>query len=176
MKEKAQMSIKEAERLSVMRQVDKKFLTLREASEELQLSLRHTKRVRKRYLQRGEEGLISLKRGKENNRKIDQKIRNRAIYLVKTNYVGFGPTLASEKLKERDGITLSSETLRKWLIEEGIWKGKRKKEVRECQRRARRSRFGELLQGDGSHHDWFEGRAEKCSRLQLLDDATSKNT
>ena len=174
--EKMQMSIKEAERLSIMKQVDKKYLTVKEASEELKLSLRQAKRVRKRYREQGEEGLISLKRSQQSNRRIDQKIRDRAIHLVKTQYPDFGPTLASEKLRERNGIHLSSETLRKWLMEEGVWKGKRKKEVRVFQRRARRSRFGELLQGDGSPHDWFEGRAEKCSLLQFVDDATSKTT
>lgn len=176
MKETAQMSIKEAERLSVMKQIDKKYLTIKEASEEMRLSLRQAKRVRKRYLEQGEEGLISLKRGQSSNRKIDQKIRSKAIQLVKMKYVDFGPTLASEKLRERNGISLSSETLRKWMMEEGLWKGKRQKQVRVHQRRQRRSRFGELLQGDGSPHDWFEGRAAKCTLLQFVDDATSKTT
>lgn len=176
MKEKAEMSIKEAERLSVMRQVDKKILTLFEAGKELELSLRQTKRVRKRYLEQGEQGLISLKRGKKSNRKICQEFRDKAIRLIKTKYSDFGPTLASEKLASLNGIKVSDETLRKWLIEEGIWKSKKKKEAKIYQRRTRRSRFGELLQGDGSPHDWLEGRSEKCTLLQFVDDATSKTT
>ena len=96
--------------------------------------------------------------------------------LVRKKYVDFGPTLATEKLESIDGLKLSPETLRKWFIEEGLWKPKRKKEAKVYQRRARRSRFGELLQGDGSPHDWFEGRGEKCSLLQFVDDATSKTT
>lgn len=176
MKEQAEMSIKEAERLSIMRQVDKKILTLEKASEELGICLRQMKRIRKRYLDQGEKGLISAKRGKESNRKTSKESRDKIISLVKRKYIDFGPTLAKEKLEELDGIKVSSETLRKWFIEEGIWKSKRKKETKIHQRRARRSQFGELLQGDGSPHDWFEGRSEKCTLLQFVDDATSNTT
>jgi hypothetical protein len=170
------MSVKEADRLGIMRQIDKKTLTLKKASEELYLSLRQIKRIRKRYLELGESGLISLKRGKESNHKIPIEIRNKVIRLVKTKYVDFGPTLLSEKLDELEEEKISSETLRKWLIAEGLWKSKRKKESRVYQRRTRRSRFGELLQGDGSPHDWFEGRGGKCTLLQFVDDATGKTT
>ena len=174
--EKLRMSIKEADRLGIMRQIDKKNLTIKKASEQLGLSLRHCKRVRKRYLKEGPYGLISRKRGCPSNNKIPEEIRGKAIFLIKTQYSDFGPTLASEKLKERDGVQLSRETLRKWMIGERIWEAKRKKEKRVYQRRTRRSRFGELLQGDGSPHDWFEGRSEKCTLLQFVDDATSKTT
>jgi hypothetical protein len=174
--EKVRMSIKEADRLGIMRQIDKKNLTIKKASEQLGLSLRHCKRVRKRYLQEGPCGLISRKKGCPSNNKISKETRDKTIFLIKTRYSDFGPTLASEKLRERDEILLSKETIRKWMIEEGIWKAKKKKEKRVYQRRTRRSRFGELLQGDGSPHDWFEGRAEKCTLLQFVDDATSKTT
>ncbi len=176
MTEEMRMSLKEAERLSVMRQVDKKYLTVLRASEELGISLRQTKRVRKRYLEKGEEGLISQKRGKRSNRKIPDALRVKAIELIKKAYHDFGPTLASEKLAERNEIKISAETLRLWMIEEGLWKSKRKKGTRVHQRRERRSRFGDLLQGDGSPHDWFEGRSEKCTLLQFVDDATSRIT
>lgn len=176
MDENVQMSIKEAERLSVMRQVDKKVLTIKQAGQELGLSLRQTKRVRKRYLNQGEKGLISLKRGKVSNRKICEETRNKVLTLMRERYIDFGPTLASEKLNSLDNIEISAETLRKWLIEEGLWKPKRKKEAKVYQRRARRERFGEMLQADGSPHDWFEGRSEKCTLIQFVDDATSKTT
>jgi transposase len=176
MKEKLQMSIKEAERLGIMRQIDKKALTIKGASEELALSPRQVKRIRKRYREKGEEGLISQKRGQASHRKIGDEVRRQVIGLMKTNYLNFGPTLAAEKLKEREKIQLSAETVRKWLIEEGLWKAKRRKEARAYQRRARRSRFGELLQGDGSPHDWFEGRSDKCTLLLFVDDATSNTT
>ena len=126
MKESDYMSRKEAERLSLMRQVDKKILT--------------------------------FKRGKTSNRKIPEEIRDRAVELVKGKYHDFGPTLVAEKLEGVHEIKISVETARKWLVEEKLWKAKRKKEVKVYQRRIRRSRFGELLQGDGSPHDWFEGR------------------
>lgn len=176
MKENVQMSIKEAQRLSVMCQVDKKILTLEQAGQEIGLSLRQIKRVRKRYLSQGVQGLISLKRGKVSNRKIDEDVRNKVLELLRTRYIDFGPTLASEKLNSQHGIKISAETLRKWLIDEGTWKPKRKKEKKVYQRRARRERFGEMIQGDGSPHDWFEGRAEKCTLLQFVDDATGKTT
>jgi hypothetical protein len=170
------MSIKEAERLGIMRQLDKESLTLKKASEHLGISLRQIKRIRKRYLKEGEIGLVSKKRGVPNIRKIKQKTRDKIINLIRTKYFDFGPTFAREKLMEINGLKVSVETLRKWMIEENIWKFKRRKEKKIHQRRARRSRFGEMLQGDGSPHDWFEGRDEKCTLLQFVDDATSKTT
>lgn len=176
MKETLEMSIEEAERLGVMKQIDKKILTVKKGGEELGISLRQMKRIRKRYLEEGEQGLVSLKRGVPSNRKIPEETRQKVLDLLKTVYFGFGPTLASETLALRDNLVFSAETLRYWMIEEGLWQPKRKKECKIYQRRARRSRFGELLQGDGSPHDWFEGRGEKCTLLQFVDDATSKTT
>ena len=176
MKEKVQMTIKEADRLGLMRQVDQGKLSLKRVSEELGLSLRQVKRIRKRYIAQGEKGLVSLKRGRESNRKIPQNTRNKILSLLREEYPDFGPTLACEKLLERNEIRLSTETIRKWQIQEGLWKPKNRKECRVYQRRARRDRFGELLQGDGSPHDWFEGRGAKCSLLQFVDDATGRTT
>ena len=170
------MSIQEAERLGLMRQIDKKKLTIKKASEELGLSLRQAKRIRKRYLEQGEGGLVSQKRGKKSNRKTPEELRSYIIELLKTKHLGFGATLASKKLEEREGIKISDETLRTWLIEENLWKAKKKIKTRAYQRRVRRSRFGEMLQGDGSLHDWFEGRSEKCTLVQFVDDATGATT
>lgn len=175
-KENLRMSIKEAERLGVMKRLIKKDLTLRRASEQLGLSLKQTRRVWRRYLEEGIKGLISRKREQPSANKIPEKLRLKTMRLVKTKYPDFGPTLATEKLRERNGITLSVETLRKWMIEDGLWRAKRKKERRVYQRRMRRSCFGEMLQGDGSPHDWFEGRSEKCALVQFVDDATSETT
>jgi hypothetical protein len=176
MKEQAKMTIKEAQRLSVMRQVDKKILTIRKASEELGVSLRQAKRIRKSYLANGEIGLISLKRGQPSHRKISEDVKSRVMDLMMTTYEGFGPTLACEKLAERDHLQLSNETLRKWMIGAGIRRPKKRKEQKVYQRRTRRSRFGELLQGDGSPHAWFGDRGEKCCLLQFVDDATGHTT
>jgi hypothetical protein len=175
-KEKVRMSIKEAERLGVMKRLVKKDLTLRRASEQLGISLKQTRRVRRRYLEEGPQGLISRKRGQPSGNKISEKIRSRAMKIVETKYPDFGPTLAAEKLRERDKVIISVESLRKWMIEGGIWKAKKKKEGRVYQRRERRSCFGEMLQGDGSPHDWFEGRRGKCTLVQFVDDATSQTT
>ncbi len=170
------MSIKEADRLGVMRQIDRKALTIRKAGEQLGVSARQLRRIRKRYLRYGEKGLISKKRGQPSSNKTSKPVRDMIIDLIRLKYVDFGPTLACEKLYELHQIKLSRETLRGWMIEEGIWKSKKKKEKRVYQRRPRRSRFGELLQGDGSHHDWFEGRAPKCCLTHFIDDATNEIT
>src|SRR5277367_493916 len=174
--EKLRMSVKEAGRLGIMRQMDKKDLTPKKAAEELGLSLKQLRRVRKRYLTEGEAGLLSKKRGQVSGNKIPEKIRDKVISLLRAKYIDFGPTLACEKLLERHKLQLSRETLRNWMIEEGIWVSRKKKDKRAYQRRPRRSQFGALLQGDGSHHDWFEGRGEKCCLIHFIDDATNEIT
>lgn len=171
------MSIKEANRLSIMRQVDKKILSTKKASEELGVSLRQAKRIRQRYLLYGELGLISKHRGKISPNRIDPRLKNAVLSILqREEYAAFGPTLAMEKLRERHGIYLSEETLRKWMIGAELWKAKKQKDRRVYQRRMRRSRFGELLQGDGSRHAWFEDRGEECTIVIFVDDATSRLT
>ena len=171
------MSIKEANRLSVMRQVDKKMFNMQKASEELGISLRQAKRIRRSYLLHGELGLISKHRGKISPNRIKLKLKNEVLNILRREeYVGFGPTLAEEKLRQRHGIYLSDETLRKWMISEGLWKAKKQRVRKIHQRRMRRSRFGELLQGDGSRHAWFEDRGAECTIVIFVDDATSRLT
>ena len=170
------MSIKEANRLGVMKRIDKKDLTPKKACEELGISIKQLRRVRKRYLAEGETGLISKKRGQVSGNKISEEIRSQVINLLREKYLDFGPTLASEKLLDRHQIKLSEETLRKWMVEEGLWVAKKKKDKRVYQRRPRRSQFGALLQGDGSHHAWFEERGEKCCLIHFIDDATNEIT
>ena len=171
------MSIKEAGRLSIMRQIDKKILSIKKGAEELGISLRQTKRLWKRYKSEGEIGLISKHRGKVSPNRIKPKLKGAVIkILARDEYAGFGPTFANEKLKQREGYHLSEETIRKWMAEEGLWKIKSKKARKVYQRRLRRSRFGELLQGDGSRHAWFENRGEECTIVIFVDDATSKLT
>ena len=171
------MSIKEANRLSIMKQVDKKILSIRKASEELGVSLRQAKRIRKRYLIGGEQGLLSKHRGKISPNRIDPKLRDEVLKLLRREeYTGFGPTFAQEKLKERHGYHLSDETIRQWMLHAGLWEGKSRRERKIYQRRVRRSRFGDLLQGDGSRHAWFEDRGEECTIVIFIDDATSKIT
>lgn len=171
------MSFKEANRLSIMRQVDKQILSLRKASEELGISVRQIKRIRKRYRLEGEKGLISKHLGKISPNRIGHKLRAEVVKILqREEYAGFGPTLAKEKLRQRPGYYLSDETIRKWMIEEELWKAKSRKNRKVYQRRIRRARFGELLQGDGSRHAWFEDRGEECTLVIFIDDATSRWT
>ena len=115
------MSLKEANRLSIMRQIDKKILNIGRASEALGVSLRQAKRIRKRYLLHGEMGLISKHRGKVSPNRIDSQFKSAVIKLLqREEYTGFGPTFAMEKLRQRHGYYLSEETLRKWMIEAGF--------------------------------------------------------
>lgn len=171
------MSLKEANRLSIMRQLDKKILNMRRASEALGVSLRQAKRIRKCYLLHGEAGLISKHRGKISPNRIDPKLKESVIKILqREEYAGFGPTFSMEKLRQLHGYYLSDETLRKWMVESGLWMAKTIRNTRVYQRRVRRSRFGELLQGDGSRHAWFEDRGDECSLVIFVDDATSKLT
>ena len=155
-----------------MHQVKEKKFLQREASQRLGLSLRHTQRLIKGYAKDGEISLISKRRGKSPSNEFTQEKKENILKLVRKKYGDFGPTLAAEKLTNNH-INISRETLRKWMIEMGIWQSKRKKEVKVFQRRRRRDCFGELQQTDGSYHPWFEDRAEKCCLIIFVDDATS---
>lgn len=171
------MSFKEANRLSIMKQIEKKILTIKKAAEELGTSLRQAKRIWKRYKSEGDLGLISKHHGKISPNRIDPKVKEAIIKVLSAeDYAGFGPTFANEKLREKKGYYLSEETLRKWMAERGLWKAKSRRERKVYQRRVRRSRFGELLQGDGSRHKWFEDRGEECTIVIFVDDATSQLT
>lgn len=168
------MTIKEAERLSIMKQIESKKLKQREAGEVLGLSLRQTQRLLRSYKEEGPKGLISKRRGKANPRRMPFMEKLKIVATIREKYPDFGPTFASEKLREKENILVSRETVRKFMIEEGLWKVQKKKEKKVHQRRARRSREGELVQADGSYHEWFEKRAPKCCLIQFVDDATSK--
>lgn len=167
------VSQREVNRLHIIKKALDKKLKQREAAEILLLSDRQIRRIIKRIRAEGNEGIVHKSRGKESNRGIPKKIKDKAIKLYREKYQDFGPTLASEKLMELDGITITDETLRKWLIETGDWKKVRK--VRgHRQWRERKHHFGEMVQMDGSHHDWFEGRGPKCVFMGYIDDATGE--
>jgi hypothetical protein len=122
----------------------------------------------------GAEGLISKKRGKPSNHQLPVNTKRRALKLIRSRYSDFGPTLACEKLLELHDLRLSVETVRRLMIEGGLWKPRRARAARIHQSRQRRSSLGELCQVDGSPHDWFEGRAERCTLLVFIDDATGR--
>jgi len=169
-----EMSAKELSRLEVMQRLSRKQLSQKGAGMILSLSVRQIKRLLRTYRQKGAGGLVSKHRGRPGNHRLSEEVKKRALNLLKTKYQGFGPTLAHEKLVEKDKLQLSDESVRQLMIEEGLWKARRAKKVIVHQLRERRACFGELVQIDGSPHDWFEGRAEACVLLVFIDDATGK--
>lgn len=144
-----------------------------EAAEILSLSDRQIRRLAVRVRQEGDAGIAHKSRGKGSNRKLPEKIRKKVVKLYRQKYNDFGPTLLSEKLFEEEDIKISDETLRLWLIETGDIKKSRKRK-RHRQWRERKAYFGEMLQMDGSHHDWLEGRGPEIVLMGSIDDATNK--
>ncbi len=112
--------------------------------------------------------------GKPSNHRLDAQVEQQALDLLKEKYADFGPTLAHEKLTEVHELQLSRESVRRIMIAEGMWKPKRAKQPSMHQMRERRACFGELVQIDGSDHDWFEGRGPRCTLLVYIDDATGQ--
>jgi hypothetical protein len=164
---------KELKRLHIVKKVFEGVIKQVEASELLSLSDRQIRRLINRVKIEGDIGLAHKSRGKPSGRKLPKNIRDKVITLYRERFEGFGPTLAAEKLQELEGIRISDETLRLWLIEEGDWK-KVRKGRKHRQWRERKHYFGEMIQIDGSHHDWFEGRGPECVLMGYIDDATGK--
>jgi transposase-like protein len=171
--ETVSMSYEELDRVSVIERVLEKRLTQREAARILGLTSRQVRRLRRAYGRDGAVGLASKHRGKPSNRRLPSELRREALATVRCRYEGFGPTLAHEKLTERHGLALSVETLRHWMIEDGLWIPRARREPRIQQPRQRRPCRGELIQVDGCDHAWFEERAPRCTLLVFVDDATS---
>ena len=140
----------------------------------LHLSTRQIKRLLRAYRKKGAAGLMSKHRGRKGNNRIADDVKKRALNLLKSKYTGFGPTLAHEKLVEREKLKLSDESVRQLMIADKLWKPRKAKKVVVHQMRERRACFGELIQIDGSPHDWFEGRAPACVLLVFIDDATGQ--
>ena len=168
------MSNKELHRVEILQKLIDKRLIEHEAAKQLGLSIRQIRRLRKAYKADGAIGVVSKKRGNPSNHKYPDSVKELAIAYVKQYYVDFKPTFACEKLSENHGLTISRETLRKWMIDAELWIPKNCRLKRAYQPRNRRECFGELIQIDGSPHDWFEGRAPKCTLLVYIDDATGK--
>ena len=169
-----QMSKKELERYALIKRVAGKELGQSFAAAQLGLSVRQIKRLCAAYRAQGAQGLVSKQRGKPSNRQTRADTRSRIMALVHTHYSDFGPTLACEYLQSQHGVTLSSETLRQWLIADGLWKPRVRRAKRAHPSRERRPCAGELIQIDGSPHAWFEDRAPNCTLIAFIDDATSK--
>ena len=166
------MSGSERVRLDAMGRVKRGELTVVAAAELMGLSLRQGRRVWKRFRSEGDTGRLHRLRGRASNRRLSEDVRERAVKLLQERYADFGPMLACEKLAE-DGLVLSPDTLTALLKGRGLWECRRRR-GRHRKRRERRACLGSMLQMDGSHHDWFEGRAAKCVLMVLIDDATSR--
>jgi len=164
----------ELKRLEIIQSIIKKRLSVVEASEHLGLSRSQVHRLLSRYKTDGAAGLVSGKRGKPSNRRYSNALREHVLHIVQARYYDFGPTLAAEKLQEVHQLSISKETVRKWMTEVGLWEPRINRKRRVHQPRNRRDCFGELIQIDGSHHWWFEDRGPKCALLVYIDDATSR--
>jgi hypothetical protein len=143
------------------------------------LSYRQAKRLWRRYREVGSGGLQHGNAGRASHRSRSAKFRRQVLRLIRQKYSGseserFGPTLAAEHLSEEDGMVVDHETLRRWMLAEGLWSRQRKRK-KHCQRRERKAHFGELVQLDGSFHDWFEGRGARGCLMHMVDDATNES-
>jgi len=163
----------ELKRIHVIQKVLEGIIKQVEAAKILSLSGRQIRRIVKRIRAEGSRGIIHRSRGRPSNRRIFHKIKEKVISLYRAQYKDFGPTLASEKLLERNGIGINDETLRLWLLGTGDWR-KTRRHRGHRQWRERKHHGGEMVQMDGSHHDWFEGRGPWCVLMGYIDDATGR--
>jgi transposase len=140
-------------------------MSLVAAAQMLRLSYRQMKRIWRRYDKQGDQGLVHCSRGRASNRAKDPSLRQRVLARYEERYPDFGPTLAAEHLS-KEGLGIDHETLRRWLVAKGLWQLQRRRQ-KHRQWRERKPCFGQLVQMDGSHHDWFEGRGQARSRAGL---------
>lgn len=167
------MKEKEVDRLKIISQIGNSGLTVQEASEMLGISQRQLYRILRKIKVEGSKGIMHKLRGRESNRGYGKKNREKVIEIYRKQYRDYGPTLFSEELLKSHQIAVNHETLRRWMREKGITTSIRKKRPHR-RRRERRTCFGELVQFDGSHHDWFEGRGAECCLMVCVDDATGR--
>lgn len=165
------MSKKELDRVTIVLRILSGELSLGRAAKMLGISTRQMKRIKKKYRDKGPAGLIHGNRNRPSNHKLDPAVKETILKHCQDELKGFGPTLASEKLKECYDVEISRESLRKILIAKGLHTARRRHKSFK-QRRIRREHFGELVQIDGSKHDWFEGRRPPCMLMNMVDDAT----
>jgi transposase len=164
---------KELRRLHVIHKVIQGELTQVAATELISLSERQIRRIVRRIQREGDEGIRHKSRGRQSSRKTSKQLEERIVGLYRRKYQGFGPTLTSEKLHEIEGIEVSKETVRTLLMESGDWQRSRKRR-KHRQWRQRKEHRGEMLQMDGSHHEWFEERGPWSVLMGYIDDATGR--
>jgi hypothetical protein len=168
----------ELDRVEVLARVKRNELKLVNAARLIGVCYRQVKRLWQRYRKEGPEGLKHGNAGKRSNRAKEEEFRVEVLQLVREKYSGgegerFGPTLAAEHLESEDRLKVNAETLRRWMMEEGLWSRQWRRRAHR-KRRERRKHFGELVQLDGSFHDWFEGRGPIACLMNMVDDATGR--
>ena len=169
------MNQAERDRLDALKRAKKKVITQKQAAEEMGVTERQVRRLLRKLRRKGDGVVIHELRGQASNRKLPAEMEQRAITILSDPlYLGFGPTLAAEYLHKLHQITVSKETLRRWMVAAGLWKAGQRRVVEVHVWRKRRSRFGELVQWDTSTHDWLEGRGERIYLISMIDDATSR--
>jgi transposase len=173
------MSAKELTRAGVLARVVAGTLSLQAAAELMAVSYRQAKRLARRFRAEGPKGLQHRSVGRGSNAAREAAERERILALVREKYSGpvgerFGPTLAAEHLASEDGVQVHQDTLRRWMLEAGLWSRARKRSPHR-RRRERRAHFGELVQLDGSFHAWFERRGPQTCLLTMVDDATGRS-
>ena len=167
------MSQRELDRLQIVKKIESKELTVEQGAGLIGISPRQTYRVLKKIKEEGSKGIIHKLRGKNSNRGYPEELKKQVIRIYRSSYDDYGPTLFSEQLTENHNISIDHETIRRWLRAEAITTSLRRKRPHR-KKRERRSCFGEMLQFDGSHHDWFEGRGAECCLLNCVDDSTGR--
>ncbi|MFS8981592.1 ISNCY family transposase [Cupriavidus necator] len=168
------VSMRELDRLRTVQAVVDGQLRPGVAAERLEITDRQFQRLLERYRQEGASGLASRRRGRPSNNRMPADRESVALSLIREHYADFGPTLAAEKLRERHGLTLSKETIRRLMTAAGLWVPRKQRPPKVYQPRNRRACYGELIQIDGCDHRWFEERAPACTLLVYVDDATSR--
>ena len=168
------LSQKELQRVAVIGECVKGTTSVRHAAALLGLSPRHIKRLKRRFRRKGAAALAHAGRGQPSPRRLPAAVRRRILRLARSTYAGFNDHHFAEKLREVEGITIGRETLRQLLRAAGIGPPRKRRPPTHRQRRVRRPREGEMLQVDGSPHDWLEGRGPQITLLGFQDDATNK--
>jgi transposase InsO family protein len=168
------MTMQEWNRAEIVGACARGEITVAIAAQRLQITARQVLRLRKRFAEGGSDSMAARHRGKPSNNQLEEGLAKKALELVLTCYKGFGPTLACEKLRKNNDVILSKETLRQLMIGAGLWTPKAVQRAALHQPRERRPCRGELVQIDGSRHDWFEGRSAVCTLLVYVDDATGE--
>src|SRR5579863_6843016 len=174
---RSEMSDRELGRVEVLARVKSGELRVVDGAELMRVSYRQAKRLWKRYEEEGAAGLKHRSAGRRSHRAYEKKFRRQVLKLVGEKYGGepskrFGPTLAAEHLASEDGLQIDAETLRRWMLAEGLWSRERKRRQHRL-RRERKEHFGEMVQMDGSFHAWLEERGPRGCLIDMVDDATS---